>query len=113
MAAVQRWPILLLLVATAACGGGSVRPDVPTVPPPPASLPVSTLSRNVGPQLQVREDPAAVVVARADAEFVLGERELAAGRMVTAREHFDKAIDHLLGLPAGARSSTATSAAFD
>ena len=112
MGAAPRSLILLSIVATAACGGGSVRPDVPTVPAPPASLPVSTLSA-IGPQVPVREDPAAVVVARADAEFVLGERELAAGRMVTAREHFDRAVDHLLGLPSGARSSPATSAAFD
>lgn len=61
----------------------------------------------------MRADPAAAVVAAADAEFALGERELAAGRVVTAREHFDRAIDHLLALPAGARASVATSAAFD
>ncbi len=110
MVAAPRSLILLSMVAAAACGGGRARPDLPTVP---ASLPVATVSAGIGPQVPVREDPAAIVVARADAEFVLGERELAAGRMVTAREHFDSAVDHLLGLPAGARSSTATSAAFD
>jgi membrane-bound lytic murein transglycosylase D len=113
MGAAKRSLILLSLIATAACGGGRARADVPTVPAPSGSLPVSTLSTNIGPQVAVREDPAAVVVARADAEFLLGERELAAGRMVTAREHFDNAVDHLLGLPSGARSSLATSAAFD
>jgi membrane-bound lytic murein transglycosylase D len=112
MGAAPRSLILLSMVATAACGGGSARPNVPAVPPPP-SLPVSTLPTTLGPQVAVREDPAAVVVARADAEFVLGERELAAGRMVTARDHFDRAVDQLLALPSGARSSPATSAAFD
>ncbi|ODS59471.1 MAG: hypothetical protein ABS36_00610 [Acidobacteria bacterium SCN 69-37] len=53
------------------------------------------------------------MVVRADAEFALGERELTAGRVVTARQHFDQAIDYLLALPAGARSTVATSAAFD
>ena len=52
-------------------------------------------------------------MARADAAFALGERELAAGHVVTAREHFDRAIDYLLALPAGARSTVATSVAFD
>jgi membrane-bound lytic murein transglycosylase D len=103
--------LVLSAVAVAACGGTRVRPDVPTAAP--ASLPVATLSPNVGQRLDVREDPAAAVVARADAEFALGERELEAGRVVTAREHFDRAIDHLLALPAGARSTVATSAAFD
>jgi membrane-bound lytic murein transglycosylase D len=102
---------VLSVVAAAACGGARVRPDVGG--PAPASLPVATLSSHVGQRLDVREDPAAVVVARADAEFVLGERELNAGRVVTAREHFDRAIDHLLALPAGARATVATSAAFD
>lgn len=108
MALVQRSLIAAVLLAATACGGGA-RPDLPT----PTSIPVAPLSSSVGPQLPVRVDPAAGVVARADAAFSLGERELAAGRVVTAREHFDKAIDYLLALPAGARATPATSAAFD
>jgi membrane-bound lytic murein transglycosylase D len=107
---LQRSFVAFSVVAAAACGGARVRPDVPAAP---ASFSVSTLSPNVGQPIEVREDPAAAVVARADAEFALGERELAAGRVVTAREHFDRAIDHLLALPAGARATVATSAAFD
>lgn len=102
--------VVLSVVATAACGAARVHPDVPAAP---TSLPVSSLSPNVGQAVQVREDPTAAVVARADAEFALGEQELTAGRVVTAREHFDRAVDELLALPSGARATVATSAAFD
>ncbi len=107
---MSRIPVALFVVATTACGGFRARPDVPTAPQP---LPVSSLSTPAGQTVAVLPDPAAAIVAQADAEFALGERELAAGRVVTAREHFDRAIDSLLALPAGARSSVATGAAFD
>jgi membrane-bound lytic murein transglycosylase D len=106
---LPRFLVVFPVVAAAACGART-RPDLPAAPP---SLPVSGLSSSLGQEVEVRPDPAAAVVAAADAEFALGERELAAGRVVTAREHFDRAIDHLLALPAGARATVATSAAFD
>jgi membrane-bound lytic murein transglycosylase D len=61
----------------------------------------------------VRPDPAAPIIARAEAAFALGERDLRAGRVVAARQHFDRAVDELLAMPEGARSSASTAAAFD
>lgn len=110
MPLMSRIPLVLFVVATTACGAFRGRPDIPAVPPP---LPVSSLSTPAGQAIAVLPDPAAAIVVLADAEFALGERELAAGRVVTAREHFDRAIDSLLALPAGARSSAASGAAFD
>lgn len=71
------------------------------------------MSVGVGHQLPVKEDPAVAVVTAAQGEFAIGERELRAGRMVAAREHFDRAVDHMLALPAGARAEPSTAAVFD
>lgn len=110
MPLMSRVTVALLVVATTACGGFRGRKNAPHLPQP---LPVTSLSTPAGETVQVLPDPAAAIIATADAEFVLGERELAAGRVVTAREHFDRAIDALLAAPAGARSSASTAAAFD
>jgi membrane-bound lytic murein transglycosylase D len=81
--------------------------------PPAPPLPVSTFSGAAGAQVAVRPDPAADIIARAEREFQLGQHELQNGRMVAAREHFDRAVDQLITLPAGARSSPATATAFE
>lgn len=61
----------------------------------------------------MKADPALGIIARAEAEFDAGERELAAGRVVAARERFDAAVDQLTALPAGARADQAVAAAYD
>ncbi len=96
-----------LLVGCAA----HARPDVP--PPAPLPFPISPSVGNVGENMAVTPAPSAAAVARAKAEFAVGQQELQAGHMVAARQHFDAAIDVLLDLPTGARSDPATSAAYD
>lgn len=112
MAVVSRFLAVSCVALVAAGCGARVRADLPAAAPPP-SLPVATLSTGAGRPVPVNQDPSALVVARAEAEFAIGETELNAGRVVTAREHFDRAIDFLLALPAGARAETSTAAVFD
>jgi membrane-bound lytic murein transglycosylase D len=96
-------------------GCGVIRHPSVTPLAPVAPLPVQPLdpARPIGREVQVRPDPSAGVVAKAQAEMAAGERELQDGHMVAARQHFDAAIDQLLALPAGARSDTVVAAAFD
>jgi membrane-bound lytic murein transglycosylase D len=108
------------VLATAMCLVGvltACAPRVPPVvappPPPIASLPVEPLVNALGTGVELRPDPAWAVIALAEAEFRSGERELAGGRVVAARERFDAAVDRLTALPAGARSDVAIAAAFD
>ena len=110
---LSRALVVIVAFAATACGSSQpLRPDVPA-PPPTASLPIAGLSTNLGAEVRITEDPAVAVLERANIEFTLGERELLAGRVVTARLHFDRSIDQLLSMPAGARATAAGSAAFD
>lgn len=109
MRAVRFFPVLCAGLVAVGCGARA-RPDLPSVP---VSLPVADFSTGSGQPLVLREDPAAGAVLAAEAAFALGEAEFQAGRVVTAREHFDRAVDALLALPAGARAETSTAAVFD
>src|SRR5690606_5107896 len=106
-----RSALVLCLVALAGCGTRT-RPALPADASIAPVLPVSTASQ-VGVELPLVSDPAALALEHAQSEFALGEAQLQAGHVVRAREHFDRAIDHLLALPSGARATPATSAAFD
>jgi membrane-bound lytic murein transglycosylase D len=99
-----------LLVGCGVIKRPSVTPVAPAVPL--SAQPVDP-ARPIGREVQVRPDPSAGVVAKAQAEMAAGEKELQDGHMVAARQHFDAAIDQLLALPAGARSDTVVAAAFD
>lgn len=110
-ATLPRLLLLFCVVVIAGCGGRA-RPNLPLAESLIPATPLASESR-VGVVLPVREDPAADVLERSQAEFALGEAQLQAGHVVTARQHFDRAIDHLLALPDGARSTPSTSAAFD
>jgi len=110
MTVVARYlPILCAGLLATGCGLRA-RANVPATPP---SIPVAALSTGAGHEVPVKEDPAASVVSSAQAEFAAGEREFQAGRVVSARAHFDAAIDLLLAVPAGARAEAATTVVFD
>lgn len=106
-------PRLLLLSSAfviAGCGG---RTD-PALPMSAPVLPVESLSREAPASgVGTLADPAVAALERAEAEFARGQAQLEAGHVVTARMHFDNAVDQLLALPLGARGTPATSAAFD
>jgi membrane-bound lytic murein transglycosylase D len=111
---IQLLPAVVCSVAL--LSGCATRPAAPVAvaPPPPVSqLPVTAFAGSIGSEIPLRTDPALAIIAQAEAAFDLGEDELAAGRLVAAREHFDRAVDQLLGLPTGARSDVAVASAFD
>lgn len=89
--------------------GSHVRPALPPQPIAhvaaalPADLPVVTLPA----------DPAADVIAAAEKEFAAGQSALELGHLVTAREHFDRAIDSLTERPSGARGDSRVQAQFE
>jgi membrane-bound lytic murein transglycosylase D len=91
--------------------GARTPPAVAPVHPP--ALPVEPVSMMGAPEVPLRPDPVAPVAAAVDAEFAAGERELAAGHLVAARERFDAAVDRMLALPDGARSSPRLAARFE
>ena len=66
---------------------------------------MSPVSSTVGgPQLTLTPDPIAAIIVKVENEFEAGQRELAAGRLVAARQRFDSAVDIMLALPEGART---------
>ncbi|MEO7190821.1 MAG: LysM peptidoglycan-binding domain-containing protein [Vicinamibacterales bacterium] len=104
--------LLVVCVSAFAVGCGAHKPAVPVVKNVPP-LPVTIFSGQAGTEVPVRVDPSAAVIARAEEQFVAGRKELEAGRMVAAREHFDAAVDTLTRLSAGARGDATVAAAFD
>ncbi|MEO8484686.1 MAG: LysM peptidoglycan-binding domain-containing protein [Acidobacteriota bacterium] len=105
--------VVSLPCVLAACGAHN-RPTT-TPAPPVAPLPVNrfTGTEPVGREVEVRPDPSAGIINKAQAEVTEGEQALQDGRMVAARQHFDAAIDQLLAVPTGARSDAVVAAAFD
>jgi membrane-bound lytic murein transglycosylase D len=86
-------------------------PPPPPPPPVPVATPAPVIVETPKPTPQVVEDRISLVVKRAEAAFDLGRAEFDKGRLVSAREHFDAAIDMLLRLPEGARGEA--QAAFE
>jgi membrane-bound lytic murein transglycosylase D len=76
---------------------------------------VAPLAAAPGPtvHLALEFDGVAALVAAAESAFEDGRAALAAGRLVTAREQFDEAVDMLLTTPDGARSDLRLEVAFD
>jgi membrane-bound lytic murein transglycosylase D len=77
------------------------------------ALPIAPLTTIPGRPVQLVLDPVTEYIARAEAAFAQGQAELQAGHLVAAREHFDAAVDGLVGAPGGARSDPRLSAEFD
>lgn len=108
-----RLAVVCLPCLLAACGAHN-RPHT-SAALPPAALPVDHFAgtESLGREVQVRPDPSAGIIGKAQGEVAEGEKALQEGRMVAARQHFDAAIDQLLAVPTGARSDAVIAAAFD
>src|SRR5215475_8921745 len=81
----------------------------PVAVPPPAPLPVDTFKpvppAVLGTPVPIQSDPIAELIAGAEKEFAAGQTDLQSNKLVSAREHFDRAIDTLLNASGGARQS--------
>jgi membrane-bound lytic murein transglycosylase D len=84
----------------------------PPPPPPPAAMPVAAQPA-ASIAAPATESGASLIISRAEHEFDLGRESFDRGRLVAARAHFDTALDLLLELPDGARSSVALQSSFD
>jgi membrane-bound lytic murein transglycosylase D len=103
--------VLTFGVSLVGCGAHT-RPQL--APDPLAPLPVTAISpATSGTVVQLQPDPVAAIIVRVETEFEAGRRELAAGRLVAARTHFDAAVDVLLSEPQGARATPRLAAEFD
>ncbi len=92
--------------------GAHARPNL--APDPLAPLPVSAVSSaTAGTEVQIVPDPTTALIVSVENEFAAGQRELNAGRLVAARNHFDAAVDMMLALPQGARSAPRLAAEFE
>lgn len=103
-------PILVLALCASACGlaGTTARPVVEPRVSRPASLP-SPQEAPAPPQA----DPAQLLIARSQAHFDAGQRELQLGHLDRAKSEFNAALDVLLESPAGARADTRLQEHFD
>jgi membrane-bound lytic murein transglycosylase D len=97
-----------VLLLSAACSRHPA-PQV-AVTPQPAAPPAAAPARQAPP---TPVDPTAPLIAEADRQFALGERELALGHLEQARAAFDKSLDVLLDAPQGARVDPKLRAHFD
>ncbi len=95
---------------------------VRTAPVPPAPVPPTAPIETPAPEAgkpsppapaPVLEDAIARLVSAAWAQFEQGRAEFDKSRLVSARAHFDAAIDILLGMPQGVRSDARSQAAFE
>jgi len=76
-------------------------------------LPVAGFVKADAPQVRLVPDPVAALIATAESAFAAGEAESLAGRLVAAREHFDRSVDLLLGAQGGAASDPRLKSALD
>jgi membrane-bound lytic murein transglycosylase D len=104
--------LLVVTVAGLLVGCSSHKPAAVVAPPPP-SLPVLPIVQTAGAEVRLAPDPIAAIIERVEIAFDAGERELAAGRLVAARQHFDAAVDAMLALPDGARANPRLAVYFE
>lgn len=102
----MRFPALLaLVIGTAACAS-----KTPVAVAPAPSQPVPAQHAATAP---TPTDPIAEAIARAESAFQAGRAAIELGHLTDARLAFDRALDHLLLMPGGARSDARLSAAVD
>jgi membrane-bound lytic murein transglycosylase D len=104
--------LLVVLIAGLVVGCSSRKPaTVSSASPPP--LPVAPVVETSGAEVALTPDPVAAIIVKVENAFAAGERELAAGRLVAARQQFDAAVDAMLALPDGARANPRLAAQFE
>ena len=104
--------LLVVTFAGLLVGCSSHKAPAVTAAPPP-SLPVRSIVETAGSEVPLAPDPIAAIIVRVESAFAAGERELAAGRLVAARQQFDAAVDAMLALPDGARANPRLAAQFE
>jgi len=108
----MRYLVCLPVIAAAgllsACAAQPPRAETP-----PPSLTVRPAGAVIGTPVELEQDRVSLLIAESEAAFADGHRELVAGRLVAAREGFDRAIDLLLHAPGGARSDMRLALAFE
>ena len=114
---MQKLPRLLVVLLSGwliGCGPKVPPPAAPPPPPQPHEFPVAPFSGiSIAPEIAIVPDHVAGLIATVEAEFSAGRAEWDRGRLAAAREHFDRAVEFMLGLPGGARSEPRLQAEFD
>jgi len=104
-----------VLAAVVSACAGKVAPVTP--PPAPSPVPSAIISAPVKndplPQPTPVLDAASLAIERALNEFEAGRSEFERGRLVAAREHFDRAVENLLLYPGGVRANPKLQDAYD
>lgn len=114
MNVLRRLLVVSLTGLLVGCGAHAKPAVVTASPVAPLPVTASTKAPELGAtELRIAPDPLADVLASVEHEFETGQTEQRAGRLVSARAHFDAAVDLLLAQPGGARSSSRLSAQFD
>jgi membrane-bound lytic murein transglycosylase D len=108
----RRWLPIVAAGLFVGCGPSAAR-RVETPSPKPAALPVVDFVKVDAPQVSLVPDPVAELIAKAESEFTSGEAASLAGRLVAARDHFDRAVDLVLVTPGGAASDPRLKTALD
>jgi membrane-bound lytic murein transglycosylase D len=91
-----------------------VAAPAPTAAPPPPPVQAAPVTRAEEPAAPpVMPDAVTLVIGRAEAEFETGRADFDHGRLVAAREHFDRAVEIMLAHAGGARSEARLRAAFE
>ena len=117
--AIPRARVLVVLFSGLLSGCASAPrtvapPPPPVAPPPPPPIIAQAQAWALPPAAAESPlDATALVIARAEAEFDLGRAEFDRARLVSAREHFDRAVDWLIKQQGGARTDARLQAAFE
>jgi len=110
MLTAHRWLPVIATGLLVGCGAPKVRPATPAATPAP--LPLAGFVEARAPEVKLVPDATLQLISSAEAEFTAGATSSQAGRLVAAREHFDRAIDTLLASPGGTRNDPRLDAAL-
>jgi membrane-bound lytic murein transglycosylase D len=106
--------LLVVAGATAAiigCGGRAANVAQPA--PVAAPLPAEPFVGDIGPEVKVEPDAIGNLIAESERAFDAGKDALDRGRLVAARDQFDRAVEILLAQPEGARTEPRLRRHFD
>jgi membrane-bound lytic murein transglycosylase D len=106
-------PPLAILAAGVALAGCATHVTSQTAAEPSRLPAVAEFSGPLGHEVVLEADPITILMAEAAEAFEAGELALEDGRVVTARHHFDRAVDLLTAAPGGARRDPRLAAEFD
>lgn len=105
--------ILAGLLSGCAAAVAPVATPTPVPSPPAAAAPPVIVAPLLPTPTTRTVDPVALAIERAEAEFEAGRVEFDRGRLVAAREHFNRAVEILVMQAGGARSDARLQTAFE